>query len=319
VRIRGLVVGLFALVSGPFWTFAAVGAAGSVAEEDGFAARVASERSGAGLTPYAGAGDLVDVARRHAARMAAEGRLHHNPSLGSEVQDWEAVGENVGVGASVDDIHRAFMASASHRHAILSTAFTEVGLGVAFGPDGRLWVAQVFRRPMAAAAPAPAPAAAPAAKVAARSAPAPRPAPDPAALAAARAARAAEAAAAEHAAIAAAAEADRAAAARAAEAEGIEVAERLAANLAVGASVGPPAPAVLARVEVAAADPSVRRVTLPVGLAASALLAVVLGLLAEVTRGSARYPLSDWRRQRNQASISSSRSPSSTAWTLPVS
>ena len=58
-----------------------------------------------------------------------------------------------------------------------------------------------------------------------------------------------------------------------------------------------------------------RQVTLPIGFATSFLLAVVLGLLAEV----GRYPLSDWRRQRNQDSMSSSRSPSSTAWTLPVS
>lgn len=313
---------LFTLVSGLIGTFAALGATGPTAEEDGFATRVAAERSAAGLAAYAAAGDLADVARRHAQRMASEDRLYHNPSLGSEVQGWQAVGENVGVGASVDDIHRAFMASSTHRHAILSPEFTQVGMGVVFGADGRLWVAQVFRRPAGAAggtAPAPGSAAAPAP---AAKPPVARPAPaavDPAVAAQRAAARAAAEAQTARAEVeAAVAEAARLAALEAAaqEADAAAVRDTLAADLAV-ATLDRPAPPALVLSTALPTTPTIagRDVTAPIGLAAALLLAVVLGLLAEV----GRYPLSDWRRQRNQASMSSSRSPSSTAWTLPVS
>lgn len=131
--------------------------------EHGFAQRIDQERTAQGLAALAPATDLQDVARRHAQRMAERGQPYHNPELGSEVTGWSMVGENVGVGYQVDDIHAAFMASSQHRDAILSPDFTEVGVGVHVSGDGRLWVVQVFRRPAAAAqAPAPAAPAAPA-------------------------------------------------------------------------------------------------------------------------------------------------------------
>ena len=171
---RRVLVGVLVLAAlGVIWL--PVGATASPEFEAEFVRLAGRERSAAGLPAYAERADLADVARRWARRMAAEGRLYHNPRLGDEVDNWQAVGENVGRGPSVDDIHRAFMDSADHRREILSTDFTEVGVGVAIAADGEIWVAEVFRQPMAAAAkPAPAPAAAPAPAPAAV---APRPAP----------------------------------------------------------------------------------------------------------------------------------------------
>jgi hypothetical protein len=146
-----------------------------VEAEGGFAGRVDHERGAHGLAPLAPASDLTEIARRHAQRMADRGEPYHNPSLTSEVQGWEVVGENVGVGHDVEALHRAFMDSPSHRANILHRDMTQLGVGVVTSPDGRIWVVQVFRRPMAAAAaaePAPAPAPAPA--------PSPEPAPAPA-------------------------------------------------------------------------------------------------------------------------------------------
>lgn len=298
----------FALLSGV--VLGGFGASATVAmdDESAFVARVAAERSAAGVEGYAVAADLVEVARRQAARMAGAHRLYHNPSLGSEVSGWVAVGENVGVGATVDDIHRALMESATHRHAILSTEFTEVGVGVEVDGDGALWVAQVFRRPeappassgtvvrAASAGSAPRPPAAPASVVVGRPmAVAGPPVTSPRPVLAATSLPTVPAPPPE----------DPAAPSLVALVAGSF--ERTALG------VTAPRPVVVPTVPGPGRD-----VTAPVAVAASLLLLVVLGLLAEV---AGRYPaaVSVWRRQRNQASISSSRSPSSTAWTLPVS
>ena len=140
------------------------------AAEDSFAELIAQERTRAGLASYRGATDLAEVARVHAERMAAEGRLYHNPNLREQVQNWDVVGENVGKGDTVADIHQAFMESDTHRREILSPRLTEVGVGVV-QRNGLIWVSQVFRRPT------PAPAAtttAPAVAPTATSVPAPR-------------------------------------------------------------------------------------------------------------------------------------------------
>jgi len=154
-RVRRGTIPLVAVVGLLF-----VGAGAAVAEtspgaEDDFVARIANERVTAGLAGYAVAPDLVDVARRHAEEMARQDRLFHNPRLATDVKDWDSVGENVGKGATVAEIHRAFMESSTHRSEILSRRFTQVGVGVV-ERDGVIWVAQVFRQP-SSPAPAPAP------------------------------------------------------------------------------------------------------------------------------------------------------------------
>ena len=125
--------------------------------EQRFVSLANDERTQRGLGAVAVRADLVEVARRQAARMAAEGRLFHNPNLRNEVQDWEAVGENVGTGMDVDQVHVAFMNSSAHRDNILSGVFTEIGVGVVPADDGGLWVAQVFRKPAAPASEPPPP------------------------------------------------------------------------------------------------------------------------------------------------------------------
>jgi hypothetical protein len=157
VRRRAVGFVVFWLVSGLFVGIGAIAANPAPDAEDRFVVRIGDERVAAGgLASYAVAADLVDVARRHAEEMASEHRLYHNPRLGDDVQGWQSVGENVGVGSSVEDIHQAFMASQTHRDNVMSATFTEVGLGVVIdGPD--LWVVEVFRKPSAGPAAAPAP------------------------------------------------------------------------------------------------------------------------------------------------------------------
>lgn len=129
---------------------AQAGAPGTTPQDDEsvFVASIARERSAHGLAGYAVAEDLVAVARGQAADMARQDRLYHNPDLTREVRRWQSVGENVGVGMTVGAIHDELMASSTHRREILSTRFTEVGVGVAHGSDGTIWVSQVFRLPL---------------------------------------------------------------------------------------------------------------------------------------------------------------------------
>lgn len=88
---------------------------------------------------------LSKVARKHTKEMVRADSLHHTPSevLGRRVTNWRVLGENVGVGGSVDSLQRAFMTSPAHRDNVLYPSFKHVGIGVIRRPD-RLWVTVIF-------------------------------------------------------------------------------------------------------------------------------------------------------------------------------
>jgi hypothetical protein len=115
-----------------------------------------AERAAHGLAPLSPAADIVAVARDHAMRMARAEQIFHNPRLTVEVDDWEIVGENVGTGPGTAEIHRALMASPTHRAQLLKPQYTDAGFGVV-ERDSRLYLTQVFRLPMATATVDPAP------------------------------------------------------------------------------------------------------------------------------------------------------------------
>jgi len=117
------------------------------AAEQDFLALINSERSSRGLRALSWHTEAASVARAHSHDMANEGELHHNDRLGSQMSNWAALGENVGVGPSVSAIHGAFMGSSAHRSNILGN-FTHVGLGVV-ERSGSLWVTEVFVTPQA--------------------------------------------------------------------------------------------------------------------------------------------------------------------------
>lgn len=99
--------------------------------------------------------ELVDVARGWASKMSAADEISHNPRLADAVRaDWQKLGENVGVGTTVDRLHAAFVASPLHYKNIVDPAFTHVGVGVVLGRDGAIFTTHQFMtlRPAAAAA-----------------------------------------------------------------------------------------------------------------------------------------------------------------------
>jgi hypothetical protein len=108
-----------------------------------------AKRSSAGLAPVSSSGALASLAQRHSQEMANAGRLFHTGDLAGSVSSvlsgWQSVGENVGVGESVDAVNTMFMQSSAHRANILGN-YNLAGVGVVQGDDGRVWVTQTFAR-----------------------------------------------------------------------------------------------------------------------------------------------------------------------------
>ena len=155
-RARRRFVGGLLAVAVAVTTFTGLATAASASastggDESGFVASVNAARRSAGRPTYDVSSELTSVARRWAQTLASSGSLRHNPNLAGQVSGWRFVGENVGVGYDVGGLHRAFMASPAHRANVLDSDFTQIGIGVAYG-GGRLWVAEVFRKPTASTA-----------------------------------------------------------------------------------------------------------------------------------------------------------------------
>lgn len=130
------------MTAGVLFVTAAPAMALSSTESD-FVSRHNSIRASHGRRALTVYGDLVDVARRHSARMASEGRIWHNPNLTSDVKNWQVVGENVGMGPSVADLMDAFMNSPGHRSNILDGEYNQFGVGVVVN-QGTIYVTVVF-------------------------------------------------------------------------------------------------------------------------------------------------------------------------------
>jgi uncharacterized protein YkwD len=102
-----------------------------------FIAKVNAARQANGQAPYSIASDLTSVARQQSANMASRTSLYHNPSLTTQVPNWQAVGENVGEGPDVNDIHVAFMNSPEHRANILDPSARFIGSWTKIGGHKR--------------------------------------------------------------------------------------------------------------------------------------------------------------------------------------
>lgn len=178
-----LLVTLVAAFVAPALPVAAQAPAVSTTEaEQQFVARINGLRAGKGLPQLAVHPELTAVARSWAAAMAKVDRISHNPRLDKVVQaDWQKLGENVGVGMTVAELHDAFVASPTHYRNLVDPKYLWVGVGVVVGRGGAFFTAHQFMqlRP-AATVPvmAPEPRAFEAAGTAAVSNPEPAPVPE---------------------------------------------------------------------------------------------------------------------------------------------
>jgi hypothetical protein len=108
--------------------------------------RMNQERAEHGRAALTWRGDLANVAQAWAQHMASSQELAHNPGLTRQVHNWQVVGENVGVGPTLNDLDRAFMASTEHRDIILDSEYTDVGVG-SVTYDNDIWIVIDFREP----------------------------------------------------------------------------------------------------------------------------------------------------------------------------
>jgi uncharacterized protein YkwD len=99
---------------------------------------------------------LAAVARAHSLDMLNQGYFAHEDPQGRSVAarvraaglEWQAVGENIAIYSNVARAEAAFMNEPrfdkNHRANILNPDFTDVGIGIVRGPDGRLYITQDF-------------------------------------------------------------------------------------------------------------------------------------------------------------------------------
>ena len=97
------------------------------------------ERQAQGLAAYSMQSQLRTAARNHSTDMACNGFIGHTGSDGSSVRDrvsaqgysWSRVGENIYAGgsASPQSAFNWWMNSQLHRDNLLSSYYTEIGLG----------------------------------------------------------------------------------------------------------------------------------------------------------------------------------------------
>ena len=87
---------------------------------------------------------LQRVAATWAAELAWNGYLAHNPSLSYQVDGWWVLGENVGYGGSVEEVHAGWVNSYWHHANLVERSYSRIGVGVAYDGWGGLYIVQVF-------------------------------------------------------------------------------------------------------------------------------------------------------------------------------
>lgn len=125
---------------------ALVVALGACTPESNRATALVNESRAASGLPALGMNiDLYLIAQGYSGTLANDGYLHHRTNLADGVgYRWLKLGENIGRGGSIEQIHNAFMASPGHRANILDPSFDSIGIGVTRDGNGVYWVVQEF-------------------------------------------------------------------------------------------------------------------------------------------------------------------------------
>lgn len=92
---------------------------------------------------------LDTLARWHAEKMASENKVLHADEmelLSKLERPTDILGENVARGESIRSIHQAMCKIKSDIYNMTDRRFTEMGMATARGPDGDLFLCQIFRR-----------------------------------------------------------------------------------------------------------------------------------------------------------------------------
>jgi uncharacterized protein YkwD len=96
-----------------------------------------------GVRPLGQNYQLTVKAQRWAEHLARTGPLAHSRLPAGITYRWRSLGENVGLGSSIRQVHHGYMTSPAHRANILDPKFNYIGTGYATG-RGRVYTVQVF-------------------------------------------------------------------------------------------------------------------------------------------------------------------------------
>jgi uncharacterized protein YkwD len=124
-------------------TVAAATGSFSAAAESEFISKINGLRASVGVAGLAANGDLNNYARWWAKQMADSGNFSHS-DIGSLLNPWSVVGENIGYGPSVTTVFNALVNSSGHYKNMVDARFTSVGVGAYVDATGRIWTAHVF-------------------------------------------------------------------------------------------------------------------------------------------------------------------------------
>jgi uncharacterized protein YkwD len=103
-----------------------------------------ADRGAAGLPTLTASPALIAKAQAWADQLAQRHGLSHSRLTDGAPEGWLKLGENVGMGPTIDAVEQGFMASPAHHANIVDPAFNWIGTGVATASDGTVFVVQVF-------------------------------------------------------------------------------------------------------------------------------------------------------------------------------
>ena len=124
-------------------TVAAATGSFSAAAESEFISKINGLRASVGVAGLSANGELNNYARWWAKQMADSGNFSHS-DIGSLLNPWSVVGENIGYGPSVTTVFNALVNSSGHYKNMVDARFTSVGVGAYVDATGRIWTAHVF-------------------------------------------------------------------------------------------------------------------------------------------------------------------------------
>jgi len=112
------------------------------AEAD-FLGRINGLRGSVGVGALTSNAELNNYARWWAKEMADSDNFAHS-NIGSLLNPWTIVGENIAYGASVSAMFTGLTNSSGHYNNMIESRYTSVGVGVYVDSSGRLWTCHVF-------------------------------------------------------------------------------------------------------------------------------------------------------------------------------
>lgn len=123
-------------------------------KESEFVAMINDLRQSEGLGTLEVHEQLTAKARDWSHTMAEAGEIWHSELPDGITVNWKRLGENVGMGGSVEALHQAFIDSPGHYQNLIDPGFRHVGLGVTVDADGTIFVSEVFMELASQPAPA---------------------------------------------------------------------------------------------------------------------------------------------------------------------